>query len=47
VERLVARHVAHGKPPEQAERWTTVSDQANADLVARTRAAADVLVAID
>jgi pantothenate kinase len=47
VERLVARHVAHGKPTDLAERWTTVSDQANADLVARTRPAADVLVTID
>jgi hypothetical protein len=47
VERLVARHVAHGKPQDLAERWTTVSDQANADLVARTRPAADLLVTID
>jgi pantothenate kinase len=46
-ERLVARHVEHGKPPDLAERWATVSDQANADLVARTRSAADVLVDID
>ena len=47
VEGLVARHVAHGKPAELAQRWATVSDQANADLVARTRSAADVLVDID
>ena len=47
VERLVARHVAHGKPPDLAEHWTNVSDQANADLVARTRSAADLLVDID
>jgi pantothenate kinase len=45
--RLVDRHVAHGKPPEVAHRWATVSDQANADLVTRTRAAADVLVNLD
>lgn len=45
--RLEARHVAHGRPPEEAQRWATVSDQANADVVARTRAAADVLVDID
>ena len=37
VERLVERHVAHGKPPDLARRWTLSSDQANADLVARTR----------
>ena len=47
LERLVARHVEHGKPPDLAERWATVSDQANAGLVARTRSAADVLVDID
>jgi pantothenate kinase len=47
LERLVARHVAHGKPQALAERWATVSDQANAELVARTRPAADVLVDID
>jgi pantothenate kinase len=45
--RLVQRHIAHGRPREQAERWATVSDQANADLVARTRVTADVLVDID
>jgi pantothenate kinase len=47
LSRLVQRHVAHGKPPALAHHWATVSDQANADLVARTRAAADVLVEID
>jgi pantothenate kinase len=47
VDRLVQRHVAHGKAPDAAHHWATVSDQANADLVARTRAAADVLVQID
>jgi pantothenate kinase len=44
IRRLVERHVAHGKPPDVAERWATVSDQANADLVARSRPAADVIV---
>ena len=47
LDRLVERHVAHGKEPDAAKRWATVSDQANADLVRRTRAAADVLVQID
>jgi pantothenate kinase len=42
--RLVQRHVDHGKSPDQAHRWATVSDQANAELVARTRPAADVVV---
>ena len=47
IRRLVDRHVAHGKPSDVAERWATGSDQANADLVARTRPAADVIVHID
>jgi pantothenate kinase len=46
VERLVERHVAHGKPPELAHRWTTTSDQENADLVAATRDAADLVVRV-
>jgi pantothenate kinase len=44
LERLVQRHVAHGKPPEVARRWATVSDQRNAEIVARTRVAADLVV---
>ncbi|MET0837550.1 MAG: nucleoside/nucleotide kinase family protein, partial [Marmoricola sp.] len=46
VERLVQRHVAHGKPVELARRWTLASDQANADLVAQTRAVADLVVTV-
>jgi uridine kinase len=47
LRRLVERHVAHGKPQDVAERWARVSDQANADLVAHTRSAADVVVHLD
>jgi pantothenate kinase len=47
LQRLVDRHVEHGKPPALAHRWATESDQANALLVARTRPAADVHVQID
>ena len=47
VSRLVRRHVEHGKPLALAERWVAESDQPNADLVAGTRAAADVLVEMD
>lgn len=46
VERLVERHVAHGKPVDVARRWTLESDQANADLVARTRSVADLIVPV-
>ena len=47
VERLVARHVAHGKPPELARHWTLSSDVANAALVAGTRDLADLVVRAD
>jgi pantothenate kinase len=47
LSRLVRRHIEHGRSPDVARRWATVSDQANAEIVAGTRAAADVLVAID
>jgi pantothenate kinase len=47
LRRLVQRHVEHGRPHDLAYRWATVSDQANAHIVARTRPAADVLVQID
>jgi pantothenate kinase len=47
VERLVQRHVAHGKPPELARHWTLSSDEANAALVAGTRGRADLVVRAD
>ena len=47
VERLVDRHASHGKPRDLAERWATVSDQANAELVSATRDRADVVVRVD
>lgn len=45
--RLVDRHEAHGKPRDLAQRWATVSDQANADLVAGTGERADLVVRVD
>jgi pantothenate kinase len=47
VSRLVERRMAHGQSREVAERWATVSDQANAELVAQTRGSADLLVHVD
>lgn len=47
VERLVERHVAHGKPLELARDWTLSSDEANAVLVAGTRDLADLVVRAD
>jgi pantothenate kinase len=42
--RLVARHVQHGRSPEQAERWVASSDDLNATLVDTTRGRADLVV---
>lgn len=47
VQRLVARHVAFGKTPQQAEAWVRRSDEANARLVADSRARADIEVRLD
>ena len=45
IERLVARHVAFGRRPDEArERATYGSDAANARLVAGTRSLADLIV---
>lgn len=42
--RLLARHLAHGRPPEVAAAFAEGSDQRNAELVARTRGRADLVV---
>ena len=44
VERLVQRHIAFGKTPGAARDWARGSDQRNAELVARTRHRADLVV---
>jgi pantothenate kinase len=44
LEWLIARHVESGKPPAEAEAWVMRSDQANAEIVAGTRARADLVV---
>jgi pantothenate kinase len=41
VDRLVARHVAHGRSPQAAREWVLRNDEANARLVARGRDRAD------
>ena len=43
---LIARHIEFGKDPDFAREWVMRSDQRNAELVAATRARADVLVRI-
>jgi pantothenate kinase len=44
VERLIQRHIQFGKTPEYARAWVLRSDERNAELVAATASAADVLV---
>jgi pantothenate kinase len=44
VDRLVARHEAFGKEPAAARAWALGTDQHNAELIARTRDRADLVV---
>lgn len=44
--RLVARHVRHGRTPEEARAWVDRSDEANAALVATTGPYADRVVTL-
>ena len=44
VRRLVRRHTAFGKAPEQAAAWVHDVDEVNAALIATTRGAADLVV---
>jgi pantothenate kinase len=44
VDRLVARHVAHGRSPQAAREWVLRSDEANARVVAASRHRADRVV---
>lgn len=46
-ERLIARHVAFGKSPEDARAWALGPDETNAALIAPTLARADHLLAAD
>ena len=45
-DRLVRRHEQHGKTHAEAEAWTDGSDEANALLIAATRARADLVVTV-
>jgi pantothenate kinase len=44
VERLVQRHIGHGRSPEAARDWVAHTDEPNAQLVAGTRSRADFVV---
>ncbi len=44
LRQLIQRHIDYGKPPDAARAWVMRSDQPNAELIAATRARADVLI---
>ena len=43
-ERLVVRHMRHGRTAEQAQKWVATTDEPNARLVETTRVRADLVV---
>lgn len=43
-QRLVDRHVGHGRTPDDAQRWVAATDEPNAELVETTRSRADLVV---
>jgi pantothenate kinase len=43
-ERLLARHIRHGRTPDEAQQWFDETDEPNAVLIDRTSALADVVV---
>lgn len=46
-DRLVARHVPHGRSPAAVEHWVACSDDRNAELVEATRSRADNVVRLE
>jgi pantothenate kinase len=44
LQRLLARHVAFGKPPDAARAWVAAVDEPNAALIEATRTRADLVV---
>ncbi|WP_054952074.1 nucleoside/nucleotide kinase family protein [Flaviflexus massiliensis] len=47
ISRLIERHVASGKDPDAAKAWSLGPDQANAEIIAKTRDRADRIVTLD
>lgn len=46
LERLVERHIGHGKSPDAARDWTFGPDQRNAELITAARRRADLVVGV-
>jgi pantothenate kinase len=47
LERLIARHIAYGKSPADAQSWSRGSDEVNARTIATGRARAHAVIALD
>ena len=47
LDRLIARHIAFGKPPEAARDWALGPDEENARLIAAGAARADLVLELD
>ncbi len=47
IARLIARHVGHGRSPEQAAAWVDTVDEPNARLIRLGRHAADIVISPD
>ncbi len=46
-ERLIARHIASGKPPEVARRWVAAVDEPNAERIRTTAVRAELILRLD
>ena len=47
LERLIARHIAYGKSPEDAQSWSRGSDEVNARTIAAGRSRAHAVITLD
>ena len=47
LKRLIARHIAYGKSPADAESWSRGSDEVNARTIATGRSRAHAVIALD
>jgi pantothenate kinase len=47
LDRLIRRHVEYGKTPDEAREWALGPDERNAELIARGRERASMLVTVD
>jgi pantothenate kinase len=46
IQRLIHRHIAHGKTEQEAQRWALGSDEHNAKIIQATAAKADRIIRV-